>query len=80
MQMKFLAVAYEYTANGITYRVGELSTDGISAPKTLVLKLLKGTNLTPRVRNWNLMMKNIYSIGAYQLSKDNFQLECSLPG
>lgn len=71
---EILAVAYEYTANGITYRVGELSTDGISAPKALILKLLKGTDLTPRVRNWKLMMKNIYSIGGYQLSKDNFQL------
>ena len=28
-----LAVAYVYTYQGKTYRVGELSTDGISAPK-----------------------------------------------
>ena len=71
---EILAVAYEYTAGGVTYRVGELSTDGITAPNALVLKLLKGTNLSPRARNWNLMMKNIYSIGAYQLSPDDFQL------
>ncbi len=70
---EILAVAYEYTVDGRTFRVGELSTDGIAAPRTLVLKLLKGTNLTPRVRNWALMMKNVYSIGAYQLSKEDFQ-------
>jgi cell surface protein SprA len=69
---EILAVAYQYTANGSTYQVGEFSTD-VSAPKTLILKLLKGTNLTPRVRNWALMMKNIYSIGAYQLSNQDFQ-------
>ena len=69
-----LAVAYEYTYRGRTYKVGELSSDGISAPKVLMLKLLKGTNLTPKLPTWNLMMKNVYSIGAYQVSKDNFVL------
>ena len=40
-----LAVAYEYTLNGQVFKVGEFSTDGISAPQTLILKLLKGTTL-----------------------------------
>ena len=44
-----LAVAYEYTLNGTLYKVGEFSTDGISAPQTLILKLLKGTTLSPQV-------------------------------
>jgi len=42
-----LAVAYNYTANGKTYQVGEFSSSGVNtvpAPQTLVLKLLKGTN------------------------------------
>ena len=43
-----LAVAYEYTLNGQVYKVGEFSTDGITAPQTLILKLLKGTTLTPK--------------------------------
>src|SRR5690554_2514628 len=55
-----LAVAYEYTYNGEVYRVGEFSNSGIEAPQTLLLKLLKGTNLSPRMKNWQLMMKNIY--------------------
>ena len=68
-----LAVAYEYTYQGKVYKVGEFSSDGIDAPQTLYLKLIKGTNLTPEIKEmWNLMMKNIYSIGAYNVNKDDF--------
>jgi cell surface protein SprA len=70
-----LAVAYEYTLNGKTYKVGELSSDGVAAPRTLLLKLLKGTNLTPKLPTWDLMMKNIYSIGAFQVNPDEFILD-----
>lgn len=70
-----LAVAYVYTYRGRTYRVGELSTDGISSPKTLVVKLIKGTSLTPKSAGWDLMMKNVYAIGAYQVSSKNFILD-----
>ena len=69
-----LAVAFEYTYGGQTYRVGELSNEGISAPQALVVKLLKGANLTPRLPTWDLMMKNIYSIGAWQIDRNNFVL------
>lgn len=70
-----LAVAYEYTVNGVAHKVGELSTDGIIAPNTLIVKLLKGTNFTPRLPSWKLMMKNVYSLDAYQVSQDNFLLD-----
>ncbi len=70
-----LAVAYVYTYKGQTYRVGELSTDGISAPKTLIVKLIKGTSLTPKLGTWDLMMKNIYAIGAYQVNTSDFRLD-----
>jgi len=69
-----LAVAYEYTAGGQTYQVGEFSTDGIDAPRTLVVKLLKGTSLSPSLPNWHLMMKNVYALGATQVQSDNFKL------
>lgn len=72
---EILGVAYEYMLNGKTYKVGELSTDGVEAPKALIVKLLKGTNLTPKLPNWHLMMKNIYSIGTYQVNKDNFYMD-----
>jgi cell surface protein SprA len=70
-----LAVAYIYTYKGKTYYVGELSTSGVSSPKTLVLKLLKGTSLTPKSGTWDLMMKNVYAIGAYQVSRSDFKLD-----
>ena len=70
-----LAVAFQYTIGSETYQVGELSTTGPTAPDALILKLLKGTNFTPSLPNWDLMMKNIYAIGAYQMSKDGFILD-----
>ncbi len=70
-----LAVAFQYTIGSKTYQVGELSATGPTAPEALILKLLKGTNFTPSLPNWNLMMKNIYAIGAYQMSKDGFVLD-----
>ncbi|HET6559898.1 MAG TPA: cell surface protein SprA, partial [Prolixibacteraceae bacterium] len=72
---EILAVAFNYTADGKTYQVGEFSTDGIDAPETLVLKLLKGTNLSPKLPTWKLMMKNIYDLNAYQLTNDEFVLD-----
>ena len=70
-----LAVAFEYTITGKTYRVGELSSDGVSAPNVIIVKLLKGTNLTPKLPTWDLMMKNVYAIGAYQVNSREFQLD-----
>lgn len=70
-----LAVAYEYTLDGQTFKVGEFSTDGISAPQSLILKLIKGTNLSPSLPTWDLMMKNIYTMNAYQVSKDQFRMD-----
>ena len=69
-----LAVAYEYTLNGTVYKVGEFSTDGINAPQTLILKLIKGTTLSPRLPTWNLMMKNVYSLGSGKLERKDFEL------
>ena len=68
-----LAVAYEYTVNGQVYQVGEFSSD-ISAPDAMILKLLKGTNLSPQFPTWDLMMKNIYALGAYQINRKDFEL------
>lgn len=69
-----LAVAYEFTFNGKVYKVGEFSTDGIVAPQTLFLKLVKGTTLTPKLPTWDLMMKNVYSLGSGRLETSDFQL------
>lgn len=69
-----LAVAYEYTYGGRLYKVGEFSTDGIMAPQSLILKLLKGTTLSPKLPTWDLMMKNIYSLGSGKLESRDFEL------
>jgi cell surface protein SprA len=70
-----LAVAYQYTVNGETFQVGEFSTDGIAAPGTLILKMLKGTNLNPTFKNWQLMMKNIYNINGQRISGEEFKMD-----
>jgi cell surface protein SprA len=70
-----LAVAYQYTLIGDTtvYQVGDFSTD-IAGPNALIVKLLKSTSLNTKIPLWNLMMKNVYSIGAYQVNSEDFRL------
>ncbi|WP_231961652.1 T9SS outer membrane translocon Sov/SprA [Urechidicola croceus] len=72
-----LAVAYEYTVSGSNevYKVGELTTDGVIAPDNLVVKLLRSEIINTSIPLWDLMMKNIYSLGAYQMSRDGFRFE-----
>jgi len=71
-----LAVAYQYQIVGdpTIYQVGEFSDQGINSPKSLVVKLLKSTSLNTRIPMWNLMMKNVYSLGAYQVQSQDFTL------
>ena len=82
---EILAVAYEYTnANGETKRVGEFSDKIESTDQSLYVKMLKGTTSSPviatqsqEVRSnpmWDLAMKNIYSLEANQIQKENFKL------
>lgn len=71
-----LAVAFQYQVVGDTnvYQVGELTTDGINDPNTLIVKLLKGTSTDTHGPLWKLMMKNVYFLKSSQLSRDNFRL------
>ncbi len=70
-----LAVAFQYTLIGDTtaYMVGEFSNQ-IDAPRSLIVKLLKSTAVDTRLPIWNLMMKNVYSLGAFQISREDFRL------
>ncbi len=71
-----LAVSYRYTAGGREYQVGEFSTDvpvTPSQPQMLVAKLLKNEILKTNLPIWDLMMKNIYAIGAYGVGQNNFR-------
>jgi cell surface protein SprA len=81
-----LGVAFQYTFNGQVFQVGEFANGGIDATtvsggvnpiidnNTLILKLLKSniTNVDDPI--WDLMMKNIYATGAFQLSQEDFKL------
>lgn len=70
-----LAVAYEYTYRGQRYQVGEFSTDIKENNSALFVKALKNTSNTPRMGNWHLMMKNVYSLGAESIEKQRFKLD-----
>jgi cell surface protein SprA len=75
-----LAVAFQYTYNGRVRQVGEFSQDippdsTGNSQKVLFLKLLKATSQRPALPIWDLMMKNVYSVGYGQLDRKDFQLD-----
>lgn len=70
-----VGVAFEYTYNGQVYQVGEFSSDIAQTDRSLYVKMLKGTTISTQLPIWDLMMKNVYSLGAYQLQSSNFKLQ-----
>ncbi|MFC0603825.1 cell surface protein SprA [Winogradskyella pulchriflava] len=83
-----LAVAFQYTRGGEVFQVGEFANDGVDATEvsdgtngnqvvnnqSLVLKMLKSAVTSVEQPIWDLMMKNIYDTGAFQLSQEDFRL------
>ncbi|MEH6408750.1 MAG: cell surface protein SprA, partial [Leeuwenhoekiella sp.] len=85
-----LGVSFQYTINGNVYQVGEFANDGVDAtadatstngvvdgggePQALVVKMLKSNITTVNEPVWDLMMKNIYGLGAGQLEQDGFRM------
>ncbi len=83
-----LAVAYQYTRNGEVFQVGEFANDGVDATigdntggnvdagssQSLVVKMLKSPIVNVTLPIWDLMMKNIYSTGAFRLEQNDFRL------
>ncbi|MGG5486817.1 cell surface protein SprA [Gaetbulibacter sp. PBL-D1] len=84
-----LAVAFQYTVGGQVYQVGEFANDGVEATgvttdtgsgnqvvsnNSLVLKMLKSAITSVEEPIWDLMMKNVYDTGAFQLSQEDFKL------
>lgn len=76
-----LAVAFQYTVIGDdhVYQVGEFSNE-VATPNCIRAKLLKSTNLNTKSPLWKLMMKNVYSLSAYQVSSDKFRLNILYTG
>ena len=78
-----VAVSYRYKYNGNIFKVGELSvnTDNSSADtsnfsnQVLYTKLLKSSVQSVQEPAWDLMMKNVYSLGAYQVGQEDFRLD-----
>tara|TARA_B100000900_G_scaffold338468_1_gene300642 strand:+ start:16010 stop:23149 length:7140 start_codon:yes stop_codon:yes gene_type:complete len=84
---EILAIAFQYTVGDQVYQVGEFANDGIQATEVsfenenqvvnsnnLILKLLKSTVTNVDEPIWDLMMKNIYNSGAFQLEREDFKL------
>ena len=69
-----LAVAFEYTYGGRTYKVGEFASDHTNASEALFVKSLKNTSNNPQQANWDLMMKNVYYL-ASTVEKTKFRLD-----
>lgn len=81
-----LFIAFEYTVAGQqqVFRVGEFSVDRTedqTQPTVLFLKTLKpGRQAIQTVDGrsfptWDLMMKNVYAIGGFNIQQDNFNIE-----
>ena len=69
-----LAVAYEYTYGGRTFRVGEFASSQTNSSNALFVKTLKNTSNNPQQSNWQLMMKNVYYL-ASNVEKTKFRLD-----
>ncbi|AYZ37216.1 cell surface protein SprA [Chryseobacterium indologenes] len=70
---QLLAVSYSYTVNGSNkvYKVGEFSEES----PVLITKVLRVNNkVNTQSPMWKLMMKNVYSLDAGQVSPDGFIL------
>lgn len=70
-----LAVAFQYTYRGQVYQVGEFSTDGLEGDQPLIVKMLQSNQINTRTPMFDLMMKNVYNIGAFQIQRDGFELQ-----
>ena len=73
-----LGVSYQYTYKGEVHTVGELSNDvpiGSDTLGVLFVKLLKSTTQRVDLPSWDLMMKNVYGIGAFQVGREDFKLD-----
>lgn len=75
-----LGVAFQYTYNGKVFQVGEFSQDvppdsSGNTTKVLFLKLLKATSQRTNLPLWDLMMKNVYSVGFGQLERQDFDMQ-----
>jgi cell surface protein SprA len=70
-----LAVSYQFTYGNKIFQVGEFSDNVPDNKQLVVSKLLKSTVVNVRQPMWQLMMKNVYALGAYNLNPQDFRLD-----
>lgn len=79
-----LGVSYEYSYsyndnNGNrgdnVFRVGEFSEFADTVGKVMYVKMLKSKTQKPGIPEWDLMMKNVYYIGASDIDRETFKLD-----
>jgi len=75
-----LGVTFEYTdLQGNLHQVGEfsenVSLDDNQEDQLIIIKLLKPKAALTDIPVWDLMMKNIYSLGAFQVNREDFRLD-----
>ncbi|MFQ5445820.1 MAG: cell surface protein SprA, partial [Saprospiraceae bacterium] len=75
-----VGVAFEYSYKDSVYQVGEIAEDipqntDTTTQNVLFVKMLKSTTQPVDLPTWDLMMKNVYSIGAFNVSREDFKLD-----
>ncbi|HMX40461.1 MAG TPA: cell surface protein SprA, partial [Saprospiraceae bacterium] len=74
-----VGVAMEYTYNGIPYKIGEFSSEVQTGDtlnqNVLFVKMLKSTTANVKLPIWDLMMKNVYSIGSVNVDPNEFRFD-----
>ena len=71
-----VGVAFEYSYLGKVYRVGELTEEysKLDSKQAIFIKMLRPSTIRTDIPMWDLQMKNIYSLQASNISRENFQL------
>ena len=75
-----VGIAFSYTYLGEQYQVGQIAqsvpqNSDTTTQNVLFVKMLKGTIQPVDIPTWDLMMKNVYNIGAYNVSREDFKLD-----
>jgi cell surface protein SprA len=75
-----VGVAFEYSYGDSVYQVGQIAEDvpqntDTTVQNVLFVKMLKSTIQPVDLPTWDLMMKNVYSIGAFNVAREDFKLD-----
>lgn len=71
-----VGVSFVYRFRGVSYTVGELTSNygNLNDKQVIFVKMLRPGIIRTNVPMWDLQMKNIYSLQATNISRENFQL------